>query len=243
MNLNSAERRSTPSRDAELERIRRVYAQRECSRHSVRGPYSDISQSLRVAEIRRRVARVLARASAPPISRLKFLDVGCGEGQWLRTLASMGANEKNLTGVDLLPARLKTAKRLCSPRTALHCCDASKLPFSDADFDIALAFTLFSSILDDAFKKTVAAEMLRVLRSGGLILWHDLRVGNPLNPNVRAVPRREIANLFASCKVTIEPVTLAPPLSRLLSRSAKLHDRFSRIPMLCSHYFGVIQKP
>ena len=40
-------------------------------------------------------------------------------------------------------------------------------------FDLLLQSPVFTSILDQAMKERVAAEMMRVSKPGGLILWYD----------------------------------------------------------------------
>jgi len=231
------------SRAVELERIRRAYARRARDHHAERYSQSERSNALRMDEVKRLVARALTRDGATPVANCRILDVGCGEGQWLHFLAGIGAQAENLTGIDLLPERVEMTRMRCSPLINLKCGDASRLPFEDERFDVLLAFTVFSSILNPALKVAVAAEMQRVLRSAGVILWHDLRVNNPRNRDVRGISRNELMRLFSSWRVTLVPTTLAPPISRVLSASARLHMQLSRVRVLCTHYFGLIEKP
>jgi Methyltransferase domain len=116
------------------------------------------------------------------------------------------------------------------------------LPFDDESFDVLLAFTVFSSILDPALKVAISAQMQRVLRPAGVILWHDLRVNNPRNRDVRGISRNELMRMFSASRITLEPVTLAPPISRAVWASAGLHMKLSRVSVLCAHYFGLIEK-
>jgi len=226
----------------ELERIRRAYARRARDHHAERHSESERSTALRMDELKRLVARALTRDGATPVVNCRILDVGCGEGQWLHFLAGIGARAENLAGIDLLPERVESARMRCSPLIHLKCGDASRLPFDDESFDVLLAFTVFSSILDPALKGAVAAQMQRVLRPTGVILWHDLRVNNPRNRDVRGISRNEVMRLFSTWRVTLEPVTLAPPLSRALCASARIHMQLSRVSALCTHYFGLIEK-
>jgi colanic acid biosynthesis glycosyl transferase WcaI len=228
---------------AELDRIRNAYARRENRQTARRYSHSDPSHALRTDELKDRVIQVFRHKIPTPLADCRILDVGCGQGNWLRSLHEMGATPANLTGVDLLPERVNEARKLCSPLTSLQICDASSLPFTDGSFDAALAFTVFSSILDSALKSAVAAEILRVLRPGGLILWHDFHTNNPRNADVRRITRKEIATLFPGCRIKLDPITLAPPLSRLIAASPTLHGQLSRLPFLCTHDFGLIEKP
>ncbi len=230
------------SRAAELERIRQAYARRARDHHAERYSLSERSNALRMDELKHLVARALTRDGATPVADCRILDVGCGEGQWLHFLAGIGAQAENLTGIDLLPERVEMARMRCSPLIHLKCGDASRLPFDDESFDVLLAFTVFSSILDPALKVAISAQMQRVLRPAGVILWHDLRVNNPRNRDVRGISRNELMRMFPASRITLEPVTLAPPISRAVWASAGLHMKLSRVSVLCAHYFGLIEK-
>jgi hypothetical protein len=102
---------------------------------------------------------------------------------------------------------------------------------------------VFTSILDEDLKRHAAAEMLRVLKRDGLILWYDYHVNNPFNRDVRGVKRREIHQLFPDCHVELKPITLLPPLARALAPYSYLGcyllEKFSP---LCTHYLGAIRK-
>ncbi|NSW84042.1 MAG: hypothetical protein HPY90_12355 [Syntrophothermus sp.] len=79
-----------------------------------------------------------------------------------------------------------------------------------------MQFTVFSSILDEGTKSRIAAEMLRVLRKDGLIIWYDYWI-NPVNRDAKGVTGREIKNMFPNCKIRFRRITLAPPLVRILA--------------------------
>ena len=56
--------------------------------------------------------------------------------------------------------------------------------------------TVFTSIMDPDLRRHVAAEMMRVFKPNGFILWYDYHVNNPCNQDVPGVKRREIYQLF-----------------------------------------------
>ncbi|MGH7783884.1 MAG: methyltransferase domain-containing protein, partial [Candidatus Binatia bacterium] len=120
---------------------------------------------------------------------------------------------------------------------------AAQLPFSDNKFDLVLQSTVFTSIIDQNLKRRVAAEMLRVVKPDGLILWYDYHVNNPWNPDVRGVKRHEIYQLFSNCRIDLERITLLPPLARALAPYSYLACYLlEKFPPLCTHYLGVIRK-
>jgi SAM-dependent methyltransferase len=211
----------------EAERIRLAYAKR-----TAKSIYSMCEPAHRLAVEERE--RVL----------LGILEVGCGSGFWLREFVRWGARPENIFGVDLLPERIAQARQLCPLAVSLSCQNASDLGNLDASFDLVLQSTVFTSILDEAMKRKVAAEMLRVLRPKGIVVWYDFHVDNPSNADVRGIGRREIARLFPGCALHMKKLTLAPPLGRPLARmSAFLYGAASAIKPLCTHYLGIIRKP
>ena len=176
------------------------------------------------------------------LAGLRILDVGCGRGDALRQLLEYGADPELLTGIDLLDENVKQARRR-SPHLQVICGSASRLPFPDSSFDLVLQFTLFTSILNDEVKRTIAAEMTRVLAPGGRILWYDFSFNNPKNPDVRGIGKREIRALFPGLEMKAKRVTLAPPLGRIVAPfSIVLYYLLSRVRPLCTHLLCLLWK-
>jgi ubiquinone/menaquinone biosynthesis C-methylase UbiE len=186
--------------------------------------------------------RLLHRASLFPLGRRRILDIGCGCGNWLLEFVQWGAEPTDLCGIDLSPDRIDCARSRL-PQADICAGSASKLPWPDEFFDLVSQFTVFTSILDPALKRAVAAEMLRVLKPGGSVLWFDFRFNNPRNPNVRGVRTAEIRSLFPGCEIELSPALLAPPLGRLVAGwSWTLAELLHGIPCLRTHYAGLIRK-
>ncbi|HLG98205.1 MAG TPA: class I SAM-dependent methyltransferase [Bryobacteraceae bacterium] len=174
-----------------------------------------------------------------PLDGRKVLDAGCGAGVWLLEFAQWGADQ--LHGVDLDPLRLEIAARRL-PAADLRCGDIAHLDWPDQSFDLVSQFTVFTSILDPSIRRRAAAEMLRVLKPDGAVLWYDFRFNNPANRNVRGIEAAEIRDLFPRCRVRLRRVTLAPPLARrivpLTWTGASLLEQ---VPWLRTHYVALIQ--
>ena len=226
---------------AEEARIRTAYQRRAASDEL----YSrfDPGQLLRLQQLERKILTTLFRHGLAPLESRKILEIGCGSGYWLRQFIQWGARPENVAGVDLIETRVAEAQRLCPAKVEIHQTNAAHLGFAEKTFDLVFQATVFTSILDSALKARIAAEMLRVAKDDGLILWYDFRVNNPWNPEVRGVRRGEIESLFSGCRVTLQRVTLAPPVARRLARRSWLSCLLlERIPGFCTHYLGAIQK-
>ena len=222
-------------------RIREAYARR----FNVSKLYTwfDPGYVFMMHQVERRILQALTRCGIYSLDSKKVLEIGCGNGYWLREFIKWGANPENLTGVDLLPDRINIARRLTVPTVSLFCGNAAELRLPDSYFDIVFQSTVFTSILDSKVKAQLSSEMLRVLKPTGLILWYDFFLNNPRNPDVRGIKRYEIEQLFPGCGIHLEKTTLAPPLSRRLAPRSWLGAYvLSKMPFLCSHYLGIIQK-
>ena len=99
----------------------------------------------------------------------------------------------------------------------IECGNDAALRFPDGCFDLVLQFTVFTSVLDSKLKRKMGAEMVRVLKPDGLIVWYDFHTNNPWNPDVRGVKKQEIIRLFPSCTVKLQRLRLAPPMARLVA--------------------------
>ena len=236
----------SPSSDAseaygtEEERIRATYARRDDNNRYTR---FDPAELFTLQQRERRALTLLKDYGRAPLSGQRILDVGCGAGEWLRSFIQWGAMPENLVGIDLLPNRVDEATRLCPAAVTILRGRANELPFPDSHFDIVLQATVFTSVLDASLKRAIAAEMLRVVRADGLILWYDFHVNNPWNPDVRGVAKAEIRTLFPGCRIDLRRATLAPPICRRVARySWMMCHLLETAPLLRTHYLGVIRK-
>lgn len=232
-----------PDPDAdEIERIRAEYRRRE---REIPAGFYDVSRpapGFAYSRLLPVVMEALGRTDRLPLASRTLADVGCGDGMWLGQFVRWGADPLALRGIDLIETRI-AASRIRVPQASLVCGDARTLPWSDGSCDVVTQFMVFSSILRASVKRRIADEMLRVLKPDGVILWYDSRRSNPRNPNTRALGAAEIQRLFPDCDVRLRRVTLAPPLARRvipLSRAAGV--LLESIPLLRTHYFGVIRR-
>jgi len=88
----------------------------------------------------------------------RVLDVGCGNGMYLRELRSRGVSA---TGCDLSLGMLSAA----APHPALVNADVTQLPFGDRSFDVVLAPHMLYHVED---RVAAVLELRRVLAPGGV---------------------------------------------------------------------------
>ncbi|HEY8489799.1 MAG TPA: class I SAM-dependent methyltransferase [Dehalococcoidia bacterium] len=225
----------------EIDRIRAAYARRARQGLDDRYSLTDPANLYLFQRRERLLLAMLRRHGLTPLRGRRILDVGCGTGEVLNDFVQYGAEPSLLAGIDLLEERIAAARRR-NPGIAFAVGNAEELPYPDGSFDLALQFTLLSSVLDPAARRRIARETLRVLRPGGAVVWYDF-VWNPTNPDVRGLGRREVAALYPGCRVQAQRVTLAPPLSRRLARLSWTACRLlEAVPFLCSHELMVIRK-
>lgn len=225
---------------AEEARIREAYARRQ-SRE--RDSWLQPGHLFIIQQRERQMLSLLAQSGWKDLASKTLLEVGCGAGYWLREFIKWGARPENLTGIDLLPDRVALARRLCPDQVRIQCANAAQLPFSRQTFDLVLQSTVFTSVLDEESKRRIAAEMIRVVKNEGIIIWYDFHVNNPWNRDVRGVKRSEIVRLFPDCRIELRRATLLPPLTRFLATYSYLACYLlEKIPPFCTHYLGVIRK-
>ena len=143
-------------------------------------------------------------------------EVGCGSGGNLQDLLRLGASPARLQGLELIAERAAQARGILPSAVRITEGDATLAPVADGSQHAVLAFTLFSSLLDPAFRQHMADVLWRWVAPGGGVLVYDFIVDNPRNPDVRGVPLAELHRLFSRAQVQSRRITLAPPIARRL---------------------------
>jgi SAM-dependent methyltransferase len=186
--------------------------------------------------------RALRRLAVQPLAERRILDLGCGGGEEMIRHVLYGADPRKVAGVDLQFPRLAGLKRRFAGLNAVQA-DAARLPFADASFDLVSQATMMTLVLDPEVRTRIAAEMVRVCKPSGAILWFDYRYSNPANRDARGIGAAEIRRLFPGCEVSLRAVSLAPPLARRLVRLGVTVCRVVEwCPPLRTHYLAVIRR-
>jgi ubiquinone/menaquinone biosynthesis C-methylase UbiE len=130
-------------------------------KHFVNGP----QHTARVAD---RAVQLLERIDIQGARR--YLDVGCGVGEADWEVARRSGLE--VTGVDVDPAQIEIAQSHgADPHVSFVAMDATKLEFGDAEFDVVASSMMGHHLRD---WEQALAEMIRVLRPGGHLIYTDL---------------------------------------------------------------------
>jgi ubiquinone/menaquinone biosynthesis C-methylase UbiE len=151
----------------------------------------------------------------------QVLDVGSGMGSDIYHLLRMGYLPENITGIDILTENIEAAKHLYPHIRFIHG-DARRVEYADDAFDLVFESTMFATLPDDNLSGKIAAEMVRVCKSGGYILLIDWRTPKPFDSNYKALTQRRLRAMFSvgtdTRLIQVFKGALVPPLGRFLSK-------------------------
>lgn len=202
----------------EIQAIRQRYTRRaQLPEASLYDPLNP-SRYMLDQEKRQALIRWIHYAKLLPVQDKRLLEIGCGSGNNLSLLMSLGFQPENLVGNELIEEYAMKARHWLPIGTEILVGDASTLELADNSFDIVFQSTVFTSILDSNFQEKLAKRMWSLVKPGGGVLWYDFIFNNPKNPDVRGVTKRQIHQLFPDGNIKIWRVCLAPPISRQVTR-------------------------
>jgi ubiquinone/menaquinone biosynthesis C-methylase UbiE len=110
------------------------------------------------------------------------IDIGCGNAPLTVQLAQKYPKAR-ITGIDYWGESWEYSKGVCEKnaeleevrdRVTFQNSSASKLPFEDGSFDLAVSNLTFHEVADVKDKKEAIKEALRVVRKGGRFVFQDL---------------------------------------------------------------------
>ncbi|MEB3982104.1 class I SAM-dependent methyltransferase [Mycobacterium sp. 663a-19] len=115
--------------------------------------------------------RTAALAVVTAASPRHVLDVGCGTGYLLCTLAGRYPAARQLCGIDAAPQMIATASAFTpDDRLTFAVGVAEEIPYPDATFDLIVSTTSFDHWTD---QQAGLVECARVLRPGGRLVLVD----------------------------------------------------------------------
>jgi ubiquinone/menaquinone biosynthesis C-methylase UbiE len=176
-------------------------------RWAVNNPLRPLQQQIEMQWFKQ---RVLLKPGA------RVLEVGCGRGAGSRLIKSM-FKPALLHAVDLDIGMIRRARRYLSPQVregiSLYTGDVSRLPYRNGTMDAVFGFGVLHHIPD---WQGALAEIVRVLKVGGLYCFEELYPSLYQNFLTRRVLLHPIGNRFQSkdFRQTLEETGLAPGDSR-----------------------------
>jgi SAM-dependent methyltransferase len=201
----------------EPQAVQARYARRDAAQDALRYQLMASPSALQAQQERLRALVMLWNAHGwTGLSDLAITEVGCGAGGNLQDLLRLGADPARLQGLELIAERAAQARAALPAAVHIAEGDATQAPVADGSQQAVLAFTLFSSLLDPAFRRHMAETLWRWTAPGGGVLVYDFIVDNPRNHDVRGVPLAELRGLFPAAQVQSRRITLAPPIARRL---------------------------
>ena len=146
------------------------------------------------------------------------LEVGCGTGAMIRSLVNKPNFRGRIVGVDQSPAFIDAASGFAdnagiADRVEFRVGDAHDLDSEDGKFDLVIAHTVISHVVDP---QSVVNECARVLRPGGLLVIFDgdyssLTYGFPDDPELgRRMDRALAETTFHNPLVMRDLIKLLP---------------------------------
>ncbi len=195
-------------------------------------------------EKQRAMVNLLSKHLNVPLSDARILEIGCGFGDNLLQFLLWGAKPENIVGNELLEDRLVHTRERLPSAAKVIAGDARSLDIEAASFDIVMASTVFSSILDVEFRQKLASHLWSLVKPGGGILWYDFAFNNPNNKDVLRVTRKELQALFPEAAADIRRITLAPPIARRIAPMGRLpYALATSLPFLRTHLVAWMAKP
>ena len=118
--------------------------------------------------------------SFDPDDRARGLDIGCGHGWYACEMARLGYR---MTGIDQSASQIRMARRYAQEQ-GVECrflaADGAELPFDDGSFDFVYAINVLHHVVDSQRQSQVLAEIVRVLKPGGVFFLQEINTMNPL---------------------------------------------------------------
>ena len=104
-------------------------------------------------------------------SQSRILDYGCGYGRVMDLLYEHGY--RNMEGVDF-SAQMISRGRQSFPYLSFQVIHSPSLSYPDGSFDAVLLFAVLTCIPHDEVQEVLMAELVRVLKPGGILYISDL---------------------------------------------------------------------
>lgn len=131
-----------------------------------------------------------------PREGMVVLDVGCGTGDTVFEIAEKVKPTGKVVGIDFTKEGIEKAREKARNLgldgiAEFRLAEAEKLPFENETFDAVISECVVCLTSD---KERVLAEKVRVLKTGGRVIMHDVISWAPMPETIRNNPK-----LYCSC--------------------------------------------
>ncbi len=167
----------------------------------------------------------------------KIVELGSGTGAVIADLNDSTEGKSFVFGLDVVPERARMASQAGAVTVVS---DATCCALQDRCVDVVVNCVAMSSIAPQLWP-SVANEIHRILKPGGMVLWHDLRVPNPWNHHVKPLSRHTLATLFPNFTIVVRSATVLPQLSRRLPQIDRWYPALVRTRVFNTHLLGVLR--
>lgn len=227
---------------SEFDKLENIYRERE---EFLKDRYNPVNPDIlmSVQEKERSLVRWIIKTKISPINTKNLLEVGCGNGLNLQFFLKLGFRPEKLVANELIEERAHTARSILPESIKVLKGNLLDQRLPEEHFDIVYQSLVFSSILNEELRKKMATLMWKLVKPGGGVLWYDFIYNNPKNPNVRKVTLKEVKELFPTATIKSWRITLAPPISRLVTKiHPSFYHLFNMFPFLRTHILCWIEK-
>ena len=139
----------------DVARVRGVFERRDLLSRS---SWFDRGHLFLIQQRERNTLRFLEKHGLEKLEATRILDIGCGDGYWMREFVKWGANPRKVAGLDLLSSRVERAIGLSPNTMSFRVGNAEELPWDVGSFDLVIQSTVFSSILDPAVRDRIGSS-------------------------------------------------------------------------------------
>jgi 2-polyprenyl-3-methyl-5-hydroxy-6-metoxy-1,4-benzoquinol methylase/uncharacterized membrane protein YbhN (UPF0104 family) len=137
---------------------------------------AQIPEARRVTLVARK-SDLMARTLRARQAGVRGLDVGCGQGWYVARMRELGFDVR---GLDDSVHQVETARRQVADPELVSLGSTLQIAAEDASFDFAYCINVLHHLESLAEQRAAFAEILRVVRPGGLLFVHEINTRNLL---------------------------------------------------------------
>ncbi len=135
---------------------------------------AQIPEDRRLALLARKTRLMQDELAAKGV-RLAGLDVGCGQGHYVKRMRELGFD---VVGMDDSAQQVESAARLFAEAEVVRRGSVLQIPFEDARFDFVYTINVLHHLDSIEAQRRAFTELARVLKPGGLLFVHEINTRN-----------------------------------------------------------------